>query len=306
MKFNLRPASFIITVFSVLVFCFLIYAAANSVDDEYKNPKVVNGDAAVTNIWLHNYSKIEKLRDNNIKYLIVDIGGISDNGKPESSFSEIESFVNRIKYFEEKENYDFIILPYSEIDSYKIDITSETFRENFLMTNKNLVAMGFDGIFLDIEPVRLDQRDSFLNLIDETRSELPEDSIIAVYSGAWSYNNDNEWEWNYAYMKKVSKKADVISYPGYDTGINDSDEYISYIKKQVKKVNQWYSRDNFWFGIPTHKESPETPKNALLTYNTVLNSTSKTPFIGIAIFSEWTADDQDWIAIKKFRNRTWT
>lgn len=261
---------------------------------EYKN-------AIVTNIWLEDTSKLDLMKENNIKYLIVDVGDTGKDGKLLTTKEDILFFLNFIQEYEKNNNYTFILLPYSEINTYDYNVNSE-FESNFINDYYNLDALGFDGIFVDIEPVRFEQRSSYIQLLSTVRKKLGKDKIISVYSGQIGNDSDNEWEWNINFLRMVSEKVDIISVPVYDTSISNKDEYRKFVRECLDVIlkNKWNSY--FFLAVPTHKESPETLGNVIPIYIEETNKYPNSKLLGMDIFSEWTISYDGWNVFHSYTN----
>lgn len=288
-----------IALFCILIFTFLILLVLplfkekpQKTPAELSNHKLPHANGIVTNIWLDDFSRLDKLKEHNIKYLFVDIGDTGENGRIETPEEEISSFLNLIGLYERQNNYDFILLPYSEINSYIYGITP-SFIGNFVDDYQNLVSLGFDGLLVDIEPIPFDKRDAYIDLLEKLDNSLPNDAIISVYAGSLE-DSQNEWEWNYTFYREVSEKADLISMPGYDLDLPDKEQYQDYIKEQVRRIASENWNSYFLFAVPTHKEFPETIENALSAYKAGLEKYPENNFLGICIFSEWTITNEGW------------
>lgn len=245
----------------------------------------------VTNIWIES-SKLNNLRENNLKYLFVDIGHISLQGKIETPEEEIIKFIESVDKFEKVNNYQFTVLPYTEIilDKYSF---SEDFQTNLIKEHNHLINLGFDGVFIDIEKIPFNERSNFLSFINDLEKSIPKNSKLAIYAGHLNNENKNEWEWDANLYAKLSNKADLIIMPAYDTSFKHESSYQSYIDSQLKKLDNIKStKAKFLLGIPTHKPDPETIENSLAIYNNYKNP--NTNIIGVSIFAEWTMDDKEW------------
>ena len=244
------------------------------------------GNGVVTNIWADEQS-LDIIKKNGIKYLFVDVGDISNEGVLKTPANEIKEFLEMLN----SGKNDFIVLPYTEINTYDYDFSSGKFKANIINMHKSLISLGFDGAYLDIEPVQFSQRADYLAFLEELRSSLPKNSIIAAYSGSLA-DSDNEWEWNADFYQKVSERVDLIFVPGFDFDLKTEDEYKEYISGQIKAIQSANFDSFFIFGIPTHKEYPETIESAMAAYKKVKEDNDK--FLGAAIFAEWTADEKEW------------
>lgn len=253
------------------------------------NKTMENG--AVTNIWVTK-ERLDILRENNIKYLFVDVGETGIDGKIKTPSEYIGNFLNFIHSYEYKNNYSFVMLPYSEINSNIVSISSEEFKTNFVRDYRNLYNRGFDGILVDIEPVKYNQRPDFIEILEALNEDMPKKAIISVYSGFLG-SNENEWEWDMGFYNFVCRNSDIITIPGYDTGLKTKAEYDSFMQNALRKISGKDWNCSFMMGIPTHKYAPETSANALHVYLTETKN-KDTPFIGKVIFADWTANQNDW------------
>ncbi len=296
-------AVFYIPISLLLIFLILALSQEKSHNNplESNHKKLANGNGIVTNIWLDDPSRLDKLKEHNIKYLFVDVGNTKQNGKIETSKKEITHFLNFVNQYEQENNHDFILLPYSEINAYIYDIDS-IFIENFIMDYTNLVSTGFDGLLVDIEPIPFNKRDAYIDLLEKLDALLPNDAIISVYAGSLQ-DSQNEWEWSYAFYKEVSKKVDLISIPGYDLDLSSKEEYQDYIKEQIRKISSLNWSSSFLLAVPTHKEFPETIENALDAYRSEISKYPTNDFIGICVFAEWTTTENEWNKFKTFMTR---
>jgi len=253
-------------------------------EENYTKTNNING--IVTNIWIDE-SKFDNLMNHKIKYLFVDVGDTNSYGYLKTTNQELVSFLNKVESFERENNYNFILLPYSEVNTYNYNIDSN-FEDNFIKEYFDLDRIGFDGIFIDIEPV-LDEN-SYLKLLERINKEFSDDSIIAVYSGSVGLkNSDNVWTWDLDFFKQVSEKVDLISVQGYDSGLTNKDEYQAYVKKQLVELSKSNLNTKLMLGVPTHRDYPETIENSLSVYKK-----TKSNFLGVVMFAEWTMDEKEW------------
>jgi len=306
MKKRFSYIIYILIVF--LIFILISFLIHNNLEKKYMEEQdkkisrplknIEKGNSIVTNIWLYEESRLDNLIEHNIKYLFVEIGDIEQNGKIKSK-KEIIKFLNFIEEYEKKNNYNFIMLSYSEINTYQYNISSE-FKENFVENCNDLVSLGFDGVHIDIEPVRLEQKQIYLNLLEALAKEFPKDKILSVYSGAVSFGilHTNEWEWTLDFYKKVSNNVDLIFVPGYDLGLKNKKDYQKFMQKQIEELSLEKLNSHLILGIPTHKQEPETIDNVLEAYNLAKNSENY--FIGVSIFAEWTVDEYEWDVFENY------
>lgn len=263
----------------------------------------MTGDAIITNIWLESFSKLDNIKDKDIQILVVDVGSISHEGNFLASEDEIKNFIKLVDEFEKTRNYPLIILPYSEINTANFTLSPEFFN-NLKAGYKKLFDMGFDGAYVDIEPVAIAQRQDYTAFLYDLRNELGEDAIIALYSGFYSdYKvSRSDWEWDNNYLHKVCENSDVIVVPVYDTDFKTEEEYKMYVKMKVRHLSTQSWNCSFFFGIPTHKPYPELLENAYSAFKEESEKYENTSVKGIFIFSEWTIDSAEWQDYDRLRN----
>lgn len=288
-----------VAVLIVLVVIVILIDVDYSLDEENVNKRdLQQAQGAVTNIWINGDTRFDVLKEHDIVYLFVDVGGTNLNGTSKADMEQVESFYELIRDYEERNDHEFILLPYSEVRSYDIDTTTIEFRENFIDFYKELTVMGYDGLLVDIEPVQFEERDDFLNLLEELRIELGSEPIISVYAGHIG-NGNNEWEWETSFYRSVAIRTDIISASGYDTDFTNSEEYSSHLKNQIHLMNTEGYDTNILFAIPTHRDYPEHSDIAL---NAIQGEFvyEDSPILGVTVFAEWTADENDWDNFKEF------
>ena len=260
---------------------------------------IVYGNGAVINIWIDSYSRLDVLKDHNVKYLFVDVGDTDSDGKIKTPAGEITDFLDFVHAYEKKNGYDFILLAYSEVITDDYNINSPAFKDNFVSDYVRLSSIGFDGVLVDIENIKYQDRGTYLGILDELNRSMP-NSIISAYAGAIGYDPSNSWEWTQDFYSSVSSKVDIISAPAYDSDKTTNDEYRSYVKDQVSRINSGDYKSYFLFAVPTHKAAPETIGNSLSAYKESFANNPK--FLGVTVFAEWTASQDDWKTFEKYLN----
>ncbi len=292
---ELAVITIIFLLFSILL-AFSILIKTNNEDNTVKNTEEIKG--IVTNIWIPQ-SNLERLKENKITHLFVDIGDIDTTGIIQTPKEEIINFINDLNKFEKSSSYNFITLPYTEIILDKYSLTEE-FQNNLINEHKSLMALGFNGVFIDIEKIPLSQRQNYISFINNLMQNLPKDSPLAIYAGHLN-QNPSEWEWDLNFYKTISEKAGLIIIPAYDTNNQNIISYNYQLSNQIEQLNNINSKAKFILGIPTHKQYPETIENALKLYQRSHNQENSN-FIGVSIFAEWTMDENEWETYKIFIN----
>lgn len=289
----MRKIVFYFFIFSMILITVIISTTLTS-----SKSKVINADGIVTNIWLDNSSKLDTIMNNGIKYLFVDVGDTLSDGSLESSTNEFLAFV---KQYEINNNYDFILMAYSEVNTYTHPL-SEEFLDKYVEEYTYLCNIGFDGMLVDIEPVKFQDRDIYIKMLINLKEKLPNNKIISVYSGAL-IDSDNEWEWNKSFFEAVANRADIIVIPSYDAEFKNNEEYEAYLRNQISTISSSNFKTKFLYGVPTHKPYPEDMNISLSVYKDELKKHKNNPFIGVSIFSEWTMQQKDWETYANYKSK---
>ncbi len=284
----------------VLMVLSVVFMMAKPEDVEERQKRLPKGNGAVVNVWLDTNARLDVLREHGVVYLFVDVGGTSPDGALNGSQQQMRHFLDLVKKYEQDTNYNFILLPYSEVRAHNIDVTSDFFKNNMIGMYGDLIRAGYDGILVDIEPIRAEQREEFLVLLDALRSGLPQDAIIAVYSGHVGNARNNEWMLDLDTYEQVVQRVDLISLPVYDTDHTDAEEYEDYVVQQVKLMRKFQEHADYLLAIPTHRPFPEESARALAAYREGIARYPNEKVLGVTLFAEWTAAGQDWENMKIF------
>jgi endo-alpha-1,4-polygalactosaminidase (GH114 family) len=135
--------------------------------------EVIHRNGIVANIWMHEESRFDVLRKNNMRYLFIDVGNTGEDGKLTTPRSEIREFLTRLNKYEKENGYAFTLFAYSEIntDNYNVD---NNFLDNFIQDYKQLITDGFDGVLVDIEPVKIEERENYIKFLKNLRKNISE------------------------------------------------------------------------------------------------------------------------------------
>ncbi len=254
-----------------------------------------SGNSAFINMELDS-DKFDILMKNGIRYLFVDIGGINDNGRILLEENDSRKFLNFVSEFEEKKGYNFILIPYSEIDS-NYNINLRYFQDNFIQDYLYLYILGFDGILVNINSVKLENRNSYLYFIKRIYEEFPMIATVAISTGDINYGN-NEFKWNKEFYKKVSEYSDLLLTKLFDSEINNQPDYKEFVKEQMREISSINLKVPVLLIVPTQKHFPETIENALNAYKEGLKENSNRLIQGVVVFYEFT-DYDEWRIFKE-------
>lgn len=176
---------------------------------------------------------------------------------------------------------------------------------------------GFDGVFLNIEPV-WNEDENFLSLLRQVRARLGADIRIAVAAPPdWSPVGVNipvppniipGTVWSLEYKQSTALLVDEIAVMAYNSGLSTPEDYSTWVAYQVEAFTSAVAGlgvfTDIVIGIPTYDAEP--PGHDPLVEN--VQSSSQGIRVGLenlgedavyvrgtAIYAEWTTDDVEWL-----------
>ncbi|MFL5318653.1 MAG: glycosyl hydrolase family 18 protein [Myxococcaceae bacterium] len=274
--------------------------------------------------WLHTdvtASEVKELASalqaNGVTRVYPFLGGMNESGVPgwrslgvHRAFSQerISTFTNLLHAADPS----IEILPWTGgVPGRDFKWGNATQLAAFVAQMKTLTDHGANGVHLNMEPVASDDM-GFLSLVRDVRAALPKDKSVSI--AAVAPRNDRismspERYWSPEYLKALCEPADEIVIMGYDTWLTDRSEYERVVAEWTAQLAALLPTDAehgcIWrMGVPTydddmphHKLDVERIDVALRGVKAGLAS-AKSPggFAGIALYSSWTTDEQEWAA----------
>lgn len=276
-------------------------SSVNDKTEKYNN--IIEGNGIFTNIWVEP-SIFNILMKFGIKYVFFDIGDVDKKtGRITTPRDQIETFMKNITLFEQQNGYYFKKFPWNVVipqEGYLFN-TNE-FRDNYVNEYVNLVKdFHMDGIHVDIEAIPDEFKYEYLNMLEQLKMLLPENSILSVYGGSIIDEGvKSEWGWSESFLSDVLKNgADIVSIPTYDTWSLSEKNYRERIQNQIHRITK-HKEGHFRYPIPTHKQAPEL---ALFAFDEYLKGTytyCNWPFLGVDLFATWTISNEDWKIFEEF------
>jgi hypothetical protein len=198
-----------------------------------------------------------------------------------------------------------------------LDLGDPEVRDGIVRTAEQFLDLGFEGIHYDIEPVYPGDQ-GFLDLLDRTRvvtqsrgavlsvaleqlELVPgEERVIGTFLRG--YHNPTR-----GFLRETAERVDQVAIMTYDTGLPADWLFGAYMARQTEEVVQTIGDDvTVFMGIPTYDEgsfwrfhpSAENMRSGIRGVRKGLDRLSRdnTNNVGIAIFAEWTTDDDEWNA----------
>ena len=191
-------------------------------------------------------------------------------------------------------------------------------RQRIVAEVRGLVDEGFDGVHLNVEPVD-DGNVELLALLRALRTAVGAGrllSIAATRPAPLGLPRAPNFAWSPEYYARVAALADQVVIMSYDTALPTPALYRRYVQWAAASVagalDQSGSKARVLMGVPTyepygfmHRAGVETPENALLGIVAGLRGLGAGgTFEGVALYAEWTTDEQEWAVYERYwRNR---
>lgn len=216
--------------------------------------------------------------------------------------------------------FGWVSLPVSlETDDYRLDDEAvQIMIADF--SARVIEEFGFDGVFLNIEPVWSDD-DNFLALLRMVRARVGRDVPISVaIPPDWSPRNVDiptpplivpGTEWAEPYKRSVALLVDELVVMAYNSGLTTPDDYSTWVAYQVQAyasaVDAVGGAIDVVIGIPTydaeppgHDPSVESVPAAIRGVRAGLQAAADAAVYvrGLAIYAEWTTDENEWSAFQ--------
>lgn len=193
----------------------------------------------------------------------------------------------------------------------QINLDNEAVRAQIIKSAKWTISQGFDGVHLDIEPIRADDM-AFTALLKELSTALP-DVKLSIAIDEWQphfltkqiaqiYDTKIESYWTRDQIKSADLFVDQIVVMTYDTGFHDPALYAWWVETQTIALSKIVSNNTELFvGIPVYEsgssfdpiaENLQTGLNGFLRALQNIRSNIKN-IAGIAIYPYWETDEAE-------------
>lgn len=188
---------------------------------------------------------------------------------------------------------------------------SPTWRATFIASINEL----FDkhprlaGVQLNIEPWPSGDEDC-LRLLEELKQALPDHALLSVaaYPPPTRWQPSPEVHWDQAYFKAVAKRSDHLAVMMYDTSIPIGKPYTALMDRWTQDILSWSQGTPVLLGLPCYEDADvdyHNPKVENLTnalsgiHAGLIKSGAPAHYQGIALYSLWTIDEQEWQTLEQ-------
>jgi hypothetical protein len=197
-----------------------------------------------------------------------------------------------------------------------LDLADANTRARIVDTAAALLALGFDGIHYDLEPIYPDEP-GMLDLLERTRTLAhARGAVLSVaveqlelIPGAQSLLGRVAPRAHYparvtpAWLRQLADRVDQVAVMTYDTAVLPADWLVGlYFAHQAERVVELAGdRAIVFIGVPTYDEGVRFPwaenlRSAIRGARRGFGALDRPPAkpAGLAVFAEWTTDDQEW------------
>lgn len=194
-----------------------------------------------------------------------------------------------------------------------LDLGDESVRANIVAAAERFLALGFEGIHYNIEPIASGDK-RLLALLNATRPAVDAaGAVLSVaageiepYPGARRLMRRFFSEaqlWSSDYYEAVAAHTDQIAVMMYDTAVPYPWAYSAIVAWLTPRIWHSIGTDNVLFmGIPTYEEeswssdpAAENMKSALIGIaRSMPNDRAAPRQFGLAVYARWTTDDVEW------------
>jgi hypothetical protein len=268
---------------------------------------------------------VQRLREHKIGTVYAWVTWLQEDGswRGTTSFDSVKQFVQQFnKAYPEALLYGWVGFPVNvgDDDGYRLD-DSDLQQKVADFSQRVVTEFGFDGVFLNVEPVWNDDAADFLELLRRVRVAVGDTRPISVaVPPDWSPSDAQipvppqiipGTVWDKEFKQRVAFLADQIVLMAYNGGLSKPDDYAEWVAYQVKAYADALSDPEtgteLVIGIPTydaqlpaHDPSIENVTSAIKGIRDGLAQAGDAGAVvqGVAIYAEWETDDTEWEQFK--------
>ncbi len=271
----------------------------------------------------------DDLREKNIGTLYAWVSWLQEDGtwRGAENFTRVRAFAQQLKeVYPQLSLHGWVSFPVNVgEDGYRLD--DEELQQNIADFSASVVSeLGFDGVFLNIEPV-WDGDENFLALLRKVRASVGDTVPVSVaIPPDWSPEDAGipvpplvvpGTIWAEEYKQSVALLSNQMAIMAYNSGLSTPEEYVEWTAYQVetfaRAISQLGEGTELLIGIPTYDAEPpghdpavENVESALQGYMAGLTQAGDAAaFVrGVAIYAGWTTDDLEWAQFSEWLRRS--
>ncbi|WP_431781366.1 hypothetical protein [Streptomyces chumphonensis] len=208
------------------------------------------------------------------------------------------------------------VLVYGREDGEAVRLADADSRQGIVESARTVMELGFDGVHLDMEPVRSGDGD-FLRLLDEVRVPVREhggvlsvaahqiDPLPEVHRVALALTDHGKY-WAQAFFGQVADRVDQIAMMSYDAWMPAESLYGGFLAHQTRLALEVTPQDtDLLMGLPFYSEPDlthraETVAAAVRGIRLGLGrQDADRERFGVALYIDFAATEEDWAAYRR-------
>ncbi|HOO55518.1 MAG TPA: hypothetical protein PLN69_01765 [bacterium] len=260
------------------------------------------------------------LKRNSITDVFVHVGPLNGFGSIEDGkYAHARSMVRNMRRRVPGVRFQAWIGQVEKRGGGPLDLSNAGVRENIIAASKEFLDMGFDGIHYNIEPV-YNGDGNFLALLDMAKEVVTERRKTLSVSGfqlellsgserAVRIIAKRAALWDEDYYRQVAARVDQVAVMMYDTILPADWLYAKYVEWETSALlGLLGSGTTVFIGVPTYEHRRPTRHYRIENINSalrgILMATGRTENVltsnlGVAVYAEWTTDEDEWKIFRK-------
>ena len=251
----------------------------------------------------------ENLRRHGILDLFVHVGPALPDGSVKDAPGELLSAL-RLAFSDAR------LMAWVGARVETIPLHETSFQHSLIETLKALRRAGFDGVHFDFEPMR-DYEPGYLELLSRVRKAMGGDFIISQATPRASLIGISPGPlgrsfWSEAFYVDTMKRSDQTVLMAYDSRFAFVRAYIAFVRIQSGLVADWACSvpdHELLIGLPSYEDVPlysdpevENLQTASLGVRAALENRSPSEHCvpGVAIYSNWVTDPEEWSEFRRY------
>lgn len=194
-----------------------------------------------------------------------------------------------------------------KVDGF-LDLDSPATRKNILASVRAVMALGYDGIHYNFEPIGDDDGD-FLELLDGTRpltgllsTSTPQIEPYPLMRLTARAALDHDKYWSQDFFKSVADRVDQVAIMAYDSGMPFESLYGGYVVRQAElALDLVPDTKNIFVGAPAYhdhgvpwSDQAESVATAAEAARLALTAHGRRERYGLALYVDFAATEADW------------
>jgi hypothetical protein len=192
-------------------------------------------------------------------------------------------------------------------------------RDRITASAARVLDLGFDGVHLDLEPVRSGSA-GYLALLDQVHGltshrgvplsvAAPQiDPLPGLHALGTAVADHGKW-WSQEYFGQAARRVDQIAVMAYDTAMPVQSLYGGYVADQTRlalevtppAVDLLIGLPAYWDDTVAHRGAAETVAAAVRGARLALGHAGR-PAVGLALYADFSATPADWAAYRRWVN----